>query len=366
MALSFLARPEGIVGFGYGLLFCLTLLVGTYGFKRKNLALPVFFLIGFLLIAGPYLVTLRLTLGGWTLSALTATQVKSADAVLTLNAKGGLQQNAATGLSAWKESYRTLPVFAAAIRENIKGFARVYVGTFPAWMNVATLLGFLLLAWKSPWRNTLLLLALVAVIAPTLVVNLPKTHSYIYPLFALTFICFAFCLDTLLLGGMWVAGKFPALRPRFLEVLLSGILLVPVAYMALTSYRVADASYQMPGLVHEAVETEAIFKGAGEIIKSSSQPRDIIMTRWGLVGYFADRPVLGLPKGGVREVVDYGRKNGAKFLLIDTKSVLSRREELMELLSPLGGTPVNPEYGIEVFARNYIQDIGGYVIYRYK
>ncbi|MEI6208332.1 MAG: hypothetical protein WCP20_16245 [Desulfuromonadales bacterium] len=89
------------------------------------------------------------------------------------------------------------------------------------------------------------------------------------------------------------------------------------------------------------------------------------MTRWGLVGYFADRPVLTLPKGGVKEVIEYGRKNGARFILIDSNSVLSRRQELQELLGPLEGKPVNPAYGIETFYGNYFPDLGGYVIYRY-
>jgi 4-amino-4-deoxy-L-arabinose transferase-like glycosyltransferase len=87
MALSYLARPEGIVGFCYGLFFCLTLLIGKNGTYRKNILLPICFIAGFLLLAGPYLIAMRITLGGWTISALTAAQVKSADTVLTLNAK---------------------------------------------------------------------------------------------------------------------------------------------------------------------------------------------------------------------------------------------------------------------------------------
>ena len=89
------------------------------------------------------------------------------------------------------------------------------------------------------------------------------------------------------------------------------------------------------------------------------------MTRWGLVGYFADRPVVTLPKGGVREVIEYGRRNGASYLLIDTNSVLSRRQELMELLQPLEGKGVDQSYGLEIVNRNCYPDAGGYVVYRY-
>lgn len=367
MALSYLARPEGIVGFGYGLFFCLTLLMGKNGINRKNLLIPICYIIGFLLLAGPYLVAMRITLGGWTVSALTATQVKSADTVLTLNAKGGLQQSVSTGLSAWKEYYTTLPIFIRAIQENINGFMRVYVNTFSLWMNVVTLLGFLLLVWKSAWRNTVLLLILIAVIAPTLVVNLPKSHSYLYPFFVMTFICFAFCFDSFIMGGVWIAENFlPTVKSRFIEVFLTALLFFPTIYVLFIFYQTADDSYQSPSLVREAIETKQIFKGAGEFIKNNSQANDIIMTRWGLVGYFADRPTLALPKGGVKEVIEFGRTNKASFLLIDTKSVFSRRQELKDLLGPLAGKPVNPEYGLEILICNYFPDIGGYVIYRFK
>jgi hypothetical protein len=89
------------------------------------------------------------------------------------------------------------------------------------------------------------------------------------------------------------------------------------------------------------------------------------MTRWGLIGYFAGRDMVTLPKGGVKEVVDYGRRNGARFLVIDTNSVMSRRQELMELLEPLRGGEVRREYGIETLRSNFYPNLGGYVIYRY-
>ena len=83
-------------------------------------------------------------------------------------------------------------------------------------------------------------------------------------------------------------------------------------------------------------------------------------------GNWTMSPMSEAPKGGVKEVIDYGRKNGARFILFDTNSVLSRRQELKELLEPLEGKFINPAYGIEVFKTNYFPDLGGYVIYRYK
>jgi hypothetical protein len=368
MAMSYLARTEGIVGFGCGLFFCLTLLFDKTNSNRKNILIPVCFLFGFLILAGPYLVAMRISLGGWTLSALTAVQVKSADAVLKLNAKGDLQAAASTGLSAWKAYYTTLPIFLESIQSNIKGFVTVYLRTFPVWMNLLTGAGLLFLARKATWRDSFLLLILLLVTAPALVVNIPKSHSYLYPVFTMTLICFVSCLEALVRGGGWITERFfPVLKPRLVAATLSVIMLLPIAFMAFAFFKTADASYRAPGLVHEAAETEKVYQGAAGIIKNNSRESDLIMTRWGLVGYFAARPVLGLPNGGVKEVVEYGRKNGARFLLIDTKSVTSRRQELTELLGPLEGKTVNPEYGIEVLSSNYFTDIdSGYVIYRYK
>jgi hypothetical protein len=364
-ALSFLARPEGIVGFGCGFLICLTQLFGKDRVDRRNFLVPACFLLGFLLLAGPFLVALRAALGYWSVSAGTAAHVKTADVLMTLDARGELQKTG-RGLSVWKEYYGTLPVFLGAVWENIRAFSGVYRKTFPLWMHLASGAGVIVLAWRNRWRDLALLLILLAVTAPNFVVNIPKTHSYLYPVFALTFICFAACFDAVARGVCRAAGKsLPVVKPRLLEVSLWGGLLLCVTFIGVTFYRDADAAYQSPGLVREALMTEKIYKDAGEIIKNNSQNNDVIMTRWGLVGYFADRPVITLPKGGVKEVVDYGRKIGARFLLIDTNSVLSRRQELLELLGPLEGKPVNPAYGIEMFTGNYFPEVGGYVIYRY-
>ncbi|MGB9080223.1 MAG: hypothetical protein WCD00_02910, partial [Desulfuromonadaceae bacterium] len=366
-ALSYLARPEGIVGFGCGFLLCLIPIVGKGGVNKKNLLIPVCFLFGFLFLAGPYLTALHSAFGSWTLSPMSEAHVKTADVVLTLNAKGELQKTGSTGLLVWKEQYKTIPIFLGAVWANIQAFAGVYKKTFPLWMHVISGVGVLWLVWKNPWRTSVLLLIPLAVIVPNFVVSIPKTHSYLYPLFAMSFICFISCFEGVMMAGRRASDMYKRVaKPRLVQAFLSGVMLLTLLYVIFSFYREADGDYQSSGLVTEAMTTEKIYKGAGEIIKSNSQANDVIMTRWGLVGYFADRPVVTLPKGGVKEVIEYGRRNGARFILIDTNSVYSRRQELEELLGPLEGKLVNPAYGIEAFYGNYFPDLGGYVIYRYK
>ena len=367
MALSYLARPEGIVGFAFGFLLCLTPFIEKGGINKKTLILPVCFLLGFMLFAGPFLIALRATFGYWTISPMSEAHVKTADAILTLNAKGELQKTGLTGLSVWKEQYKTIPIFLDVVWANIQAFTGIYKKTFPTWMHLMSTVGVLSLVWKNPWRNFALLLIPIAVISPDFVVSIPKIQSYLYPVFALTFICFVSFFEVVDQFLCWVSEKLlPVEKTRFFQVFQSSTLLLVISYVAFTFFHDANNYYQSPEEVTEAMVTERIYKGAGEIIRNNSHKNDIIMTRWGLVGYFADRPVLTLPNGEVKEVVEYGRKNGARFILIDTNSILSRRRELMELLGPLVGKLVNPEYGIETFNNNYFPNLGGYVIYRYK
>jgi len=365
-AAAYLARPEGIIGFVCGFLLCLTPFMDNGGLNKKNLLFPICFFFGFLLLAGPYLGALHSVFGSWTLSPMSEAHVKTADAVLTLNAKGELQKTGSTGLSVWKEKYQTFPIFLNAVRGNIQAFAGVYKNSLPIWMHVVSGAGLLSLLWKTPGLKFALLLIPLAVISPSFIVTIPKSSSYLYPVFMLTFISFVSCFEAFYRLVFRFFQLFQTVeQPRLLQIVLPGIMLVIISNIALGFYLTAHNDYHSPELVTEAMTTDRIYKGAGEIIKKNSQANEVIMTRWGLVGYFADRPILALPKGGVKEVVEYGKKNGARFIMIDTNSVLTRRQELRELLAPLEGQTVNPVYGIEAVNSNYFQDLGGYVIYRY-
>ena len=117
--------------------------------------------------------------------------------------------------------------------------------------------------------------------------------------------------------------------------------------------------------MYQAELSTKIFKESGEFVKTVSSPNDLVMTRWGLICYFADRPYLTLPTGRVAEVLEYGRKAGVKYFVIDTISVESRRQELRELLNPLSGLGIDARYGIRAIRANGYDGLGGYVVYEY-
>lgn len=361
-ALSFLARPEGIVGFACGLLLSLLPLLKRGGHSKKKGVAPLVFLLGFLLLSGPYFVAFHSQLGYWGITAKSEAALKTQDGTLVLNSKGELSKTA-QGVSVWKEYYGTLPVFVDAVETNIEAYAAVYFRTFPVWIHLVSLAGFLVIA-RQRIRALPYLLILPAVLTPNFVVNVSKTHSYLYAAFPLLFISLVAGLSAGCRAVCWGMNRYlSAARVPLYEAASGAAMLIMVGYLSFGAYCLADVSYQDEA--EEAYKTEMIYKQAGEFIKANSHKNDVIMTRWGLVGYFADRPVVTLPKGGVREVIEYGRRNGASYLLIDTNSVLSRRQELMELLQPLEGKGVDPSYGLEIVNRNYYPDAGGYVVYRY-
>jgi hypothetical protein len=233
-------------------------------------------------------------------------------------------------------------------------------------MSVFAFIGFCCFWGGRGSRNRLILLIPVLVTAPVYIANLPKTPGYIYPLFPVFFIAFSWSLDRIYFFLKKVADKCALFIPLLWYQVVSGIcalaLLTSIGYDSFTK---VVAAFESQELLYQVELTNKIFKESGEFVKTVSNPTDPVMTRWGLISYYADRPYAALPKGNVAEVVEYGRKTGARFLVIDTISVESRRQELVELLDPLYGKEIDPRYGIQAIKANGYYNLGGYVVYRY-
>jgi 4-amino-4-deoxy-L-arabinose transferase-like glycosyltransferase len=358
-ALSYLARPEGVVSFAAAG-GSLILLSAWPGQRLRFVRGAILLLCGFLLAAGPYLIFLRSSLGYWAVSGKVDVALKTIDGALTLDRAGKLT-TLPKGFRAWQEHYGSIAGFQAAVRSNVTQFAEVVYRTFPWWFLVAAAAGLVLLAFRRKWRTIAFLCLIPAATLPNYIVNIPKTHSYLYALFPFLFLLFAVPFDAVL------RGKSTEVLPRYRmkETALTALILLPSLWLGYAGFRTAVESFHDPGIAEQAILTEKIYKESGIFLRGISSPGDMIVTRWGLIGYYADRHVIDLPKGGPREVIDYGRRNGGRFLIIDTPAVFSRREELMELLAPLDGRGVNPDYRLQVVQTALHPDIGGYVIYRY-
>jgi len=358
---AYLTRPEGIVVilFVAPLVATVRLAQNRKAYRRilKDLVLLG---LGFMVLVGPFLTAYRYQAGHWALTNKSAAAVKTQDGVVTLNARGELAASP-EGLALWKEYYGTFSAFVTASGTNAIQFARAYLQVVPLWAHLLALSGLLALLWQRRFIELVCLTPLLAVTLPNYIVNISKSNSYNYPLFPLLFIGVAAGCEAL---RRLVLKVVPGEPGRILVAFSYLVVVSPVAVLSFLGYIEADATYRSPGLVQQAELSDKIFRGAGDVIKSYSRPGEVIMTRWGLIGYFADRPVVTLPKGQVADVVNYGRKHNVSFLIIDTMSVFTRREELEELLDPLYGKPLRPDYGLELLA-TINHDVGGCVIYRY-
>ena len=360
-ACAYLTRPEGVVSIAIALGLVTAGAVRKGADRRAHLVGGGLMLAAFLLTAFPYLLLLKAQFGHWTFTAKTMVAIKGIDGSLTLGAK-----TAKSGLALWLDEFGGLEGGVRFIQSNFIAFFALLRHSFFPWTGWFALIGLPLIFIGRGFYSRLFFLMPLLVTVPVYVANLPKNHSYIYPLFPiymLAFVAGAWGILSLLRSG--VARVCPALSPRLAGSVAAILLALPVFYIAVVSCREATANYTSPEYLFQVEQTSKVFKAAGEDIKTLSQPGDKVMTRWGLVSYFAERPLVILPKGGIEEVLAAGRQAGVRYVLIDTESVTSRRQELTELLGPLEGRGVNPRYGIEVVATR-MTDLGGYIIYRYR
>jgi len=360
LSCAYLTRPEASVSVVIALCIIAAGMLRTGADRRSHLIGGGIMLAAFLLTAFPFLLLLRSEFGHWTFTAKTVVAIKGIDGSLTLGAK-----TAKSGLALWLDEFGGFSGGMRFIWANFTAFFSLLRGSFLPWTGYFALIGIPFIFIGRNFFQRLFLLMPLLVTVPVYVANLPKNHSYIYPLFPIYMLAFVAgiwgILSLLRKGGGVLWHDLPQQAAGVVATIL---LMVPVLYIAAISCREATANYTSPDYLYQVEQTDKVFKAAGEDIKAASRPGEMIMTRWGLVSYFAERPLMILPKGGVEEVLEVGRKGGARYLLIDTESVFSRRQELMELLGPLEGRGVDPRYGIEVVATR-VTPLGGYVIYRY-
>ena len=361
-AFSYLARPEGIVAFACGaaLLLICPVLGGELG-KRRAVRLPLF-LGGFLLFAVPYMVFLRNHLGYWTVTGKTEAALKGVDGAMTLQGSN-LASFKGSGFSLWLEQYGGVAGFLANTLKNFKGFMEIFFATFPLWMFVIALVGVFYFLSEKGLREKLYLLVPLLATMPVYVAKVSHTNSYIYPFYPVFFILFVAGIVGILKGGLKLVGVAGISVAERVTVYATALLLLfSTGFVAFASFEKADANFNSQEFVFESIRSN-FYRDLGYYINSISNKDDMVMTRWSVIPYYADRPVIGLPKGSIADVLAYGRKNGARFLVIDTASVKSRRQELGELLKPLAGLAMNPSYGLRVVRAETLSIFGGYVLY---
>jgi len=356
-AFSYLTRTEGIAGFVAAFMLLPILYIGA-GWDRRVVAREcAVFAGGFLLFSAPYWLFLHKHLGYWTISGKTEVAAKGVDSTLVLKG-GAIVSEAGKGATLWLAQFGGVGGVIRNTIANSAGFIRVYWETFPLWAHLLAAVGLLSLLVIRERRMIVTFVVPVAATVPVYIAALPKAHSYIYPLFPLFFILLA-------AGGSRLAdlvSRITANESRR-KLIIWGILAMVLLSYGGRAFRDAVANYRSPGLVQQAMLASLIFREAGQKINAVSAQDDAVMTRWGLVAYYAGRRQIVLPNGSAAEVVAYGRKTGACYLTVDTMAV-DRRRELENLLNPLMGKVADPALGIMPVATGVHYGVGGYVVYR--
>ena len=154
---------------------------------------------------------------------------------------------------------------------------------------------------------------------------------------------------------------------------------IPIAYiMPMT------AVPQRTAMSHACGALAAALVGPAEFYKGEPQPAWVLVALVieTLLGFLTFTGSL-MAMGKLQEIlpsrpITYRNQNlinfllfgialaiGIRLIVVDTNSVLSRRQELMAMLDPLQGKPIDPRYGLEAIASFYDPFAGGYVVYRY-
>ncbi len=361
LAAAYLTRPESVVAIGAGLLLIVIGSLRQGSDRREHMKGGAVLLLVFFVTALPYLLLLRNQLGFWTFTGKTTVAIKGIDGSLTLGSSGGAVKN---GLALWLEQFGGFSGGIKFISGNISGFLLALKSVFPDWMSYFALGGIpFLLVGRNLFGRLFLLIPFIGTL-PVFVANLPKANSYIYPLYPLYMISFVAALLFIATLARKIVRILPV--PEIVAtILFYALLFGALPKIAIYNFNETVITFTHPQYLHQVNMANRVMKPAAEDLKRYSGEKDIVMTRWGLISYFAERPLMIMPKGSIEQVLADGRNSNAKFIVIDTESVETRRQELAPLLAPLYGRAIDPRLGIDVVS-TWRSDVGGYVLYRYR
>lgn len=361
LSAAYLTRPESVVAIGAGLLL---IVIGAHrkgADRRAHIKGGCVFFLGFFVTALPYLLMLRNQLGFWTFTGKTTVAIKGIDGSLTIGSGSGAVK---AGLALWLEQFGGISGGIRFICGNISGFLGTLKSTFPVWMSFFAFAGIPLLLVGRNYFGRLFLLIPFVVTLPVFVANLPKSHSYIYPIYPLYIVSFTAAILFVAANAEKIV-RFLPVPATVASILFYALLFGILPKIAIQNFKETTFTFTDPEYLHQVNMTNRLIKPAAEDLKRYSGEKDIVMTRWGLVTYFAERPLMSMPKGSIDQVLAAGRTGNAKFIVIDTESVETRRQELAPLLAPLFGKTIDPGLGIDVVT-TWRSDVGGYVLYRYR
>lgn len=340
---AYLVRPEGLFWWALFAGAAMGLALGR-GHSWRLAALSA---VGFWVLAAPYVLYLSLQVGSLTLSGKTGvtTVISLADA-----AHGtAVGQDAGSALDStgqeilWHSTERFRYSLLDALVEQPAATVRRVVanGREAAAVAIDPLMGLpaLLLAalglFGQGWdrRRWLANGFWLAALAPLTVVLL----FHVQPRLLVPFVPIALVWTA---NGVWHLDRWsqdslapwPGLRraaPLVAPLTLAALLTLGI-YGQVQAHRIGQDSL-FPS-----------HREAGLWLAAHSRPNEPVMSRNAEIGLYADRPLVALPNASWEQVLAYGRRRGAVYLVLDDWEVTHVRPQLAFLLDP-GSRPPEVE-----------------------
>jgi hypothetical protein len=362
----YLTRPEGILAFFYLAPLTIWITVADKSLPpAKRILLLGGLILSFFLVIFPYLNYLHSHTGRWTISGKAGMTMLGIDSSLRLLPDGRTMGDAAASGTGTASLVPNLAEFLSSYGITLVKFLKVIPGQLPtpcllfALAGLAVSLGALYPLAKEGRGTKALQLAVtltgVVLVLPVFAFNTIAVQAgYILPLFPLL-IMFA-CRGA-------VAGEeylLTALRRLHLPIstrlcqwaLLSAALVLLFGYHSIMP---PWRETRLPAVKDFILGQQFLLKETGTVLKKSTPPNSIIMSRWSNMGFYGDRKWIGLVDGEVQEVVLYAKKHNVSYLVIDSVAVPHRRPKLLPLLEqPFAGHAglqpihVNTRYGVLV------------------
>jgi 4-amino-4-deoxy-L-arabinose transferase-like glycosyltransferase len=210
-------------------------------------------------------------------------------------------------------------------RQTFLEFSSELFNVGKPWFLPLAVLGLLGEVWNSRRGERWFL---VAALAP--LVGLSLLHAdgrFVTPL--LPFLCLWAARGLIVLHG-WLVVAVPGLE-SFLTGVGSGRFALAVSALLvlwMAPLYLADRTANFDPY-NEPLE----IKHAGQWIRDTYGPGQIIVSRRLQVAFYAEGKLLELPLGDVGAVIKYSRANGARLLVVDSRTVPGQRPDLGPLLS---------------------------------
>lgn len=326
--LAYLTRPEGLL-----YLAGLLLLTAWNAIRDKRLRTlapgGATALVGFLLLAGPYLIYLRHTLGYWTLSGKVLHN-------LVQDTGGG----AAVGQTDMGFLLGHIGATCSRILENAFLFEKYALPElFPGLLLLSLFPGILMSPRETGWgsRQGLLLGA-----------ALPPFATLAFHIEARVFLPSLPFLLALAATGVLAAARWCA-RDRTSAAWETG--LAALFVLALLPFSLRPALHPDPGA--------ALYRQAAGWVAATQPPNVTIMDRKPIIAYYAKRRFAILPRVPPDELVSTARRAGAGLVVLDSR-VFGDRPELVPLLYalPPAGLTVQQDFDAGPDGRLRILKVG--------